>query len=328
MRDGQSIALDQVISREGDGSHHVYLMVSAEALEFRTRTSQSDEDLWESSKKPLSEIMGRVILSELILHEATLAQALNELEMQYVHAILRDRTLWGNKIVISIRPAVAASSTARISLELHDVPMIEALRYVTELGATTWKAEGNVVIVDFFGSEEGMEMLTRSYKAPADFTERLDHAAGHRSLREVLAAQGVALPEGARAELDEKTGQLSITATPANLRLVGRLVEKAWNEPAGSELSRARRLVIPKIDFRDVTLEEALDSIAQKSRAVDTHKRGAKATVGPGCQTNGRLTFSMENIPAIEAYFYAAKLTGRQVKLDKGRIVIEPESKP
>jgi hypothetical protein len=318
LAEGQTAELDQLVWQKDGADHHVFLMISAEALEQKSRPL--------GAKGRLERMMKKIIFPQLTLQGASLAQALSEVEKQYVDALFRDRSLLGEKILFGIRPMVAATSTAQISLDLHDVSMLEAVHYVTELGGTTWQGEGNAVIVNIISSEdEGMEMLTQSYKVPADFLKRLDPPAGDQSAQNILSNQGVSFPEGAKVTFNAKAGQLSVKATPANLRRVQALVDRASNESVGNNAWQARWLVIPKIDFQNLTLRKALDSIEEKSRAVDPGKRGAKATLAAGCLMERRLSFSAENLSALEAYYYAAKLTGHVVQVGKQGVVFDRE---
>ncbi|MCE9518953.1 MAG: tetratricopeptide repeat protein [Verrucomicrobia bacterium] len=62
----------------------------------------------------------------------------------------------------------AAPSTAAITLELRDVPMVEVLRYVTELAGMKYKVEPYAVLVVPV-SDVGTEQFTRTFKVPPDF---------------------------------------------------------------------------------------------------------------------------------------------------------------
>ena len=118
-----------------------------------------------------------------------------------------------------------------------------------------------------------------------------------------------------------------VHATPANLRRVEAVVQRISDEPVGSDAWLARSLVIPKLDFHDVTLQQALKIIQQESRAADPGKKGVKVVLAPGCQTNRQLTFSVANASVLEALFYAAKLTGHHVQIGKQGVVLQPAVK-
>ena len=77
----------------------------------------------------------------------------------------RDPTKRGVNIILR---AGAAPSTAQITLELRDVPMVEALRYITELAGMKYKVEPYAVLVVPL-SDVGNEQYTRTFKVPPDF---------------------------------------------------------------------------------------------------------------------------------------------------------------
>ena len=113
----------------------------------------------------------------------------------------------------------AAPSTAKISLDLHDVPMSEALRYITELAGMKYKVEPYAVLVVPV-SDVATEQYTRTFKVPPEFlTMSADKkadasaapadpfaAAGNSnrlpakgSSSEILKGSGMTFPEGSSA---------------------------------------------------------------------------------------------------------------------------------
>lgn len=132
-------------------------------------------------------------------------------------------------------------STASITLDLKDVPMEEALRYVTELAGMKYKVENNAVVIVPV-TESTTEQYTRVYKVPPDFLTRGDasNSAGaapadpfaapaekptsalamRRSAKDILQAQGIPFPEGASAVYNPVTSQLIVKNTASNLDLV------------------------------------------------------------------------------------------------------------
>jgi len=132
-------------------------------------------------------------------------------------------------------------SNAKITLDLKDVPMEEALRYVTELAGMKYKVENNAVVIVPV-TESTTEQYTRIYKVPPDFLTLGDavSSAGaapadpfaapaekptsalamRRSAKDILQAQGIPFPEGASAVYNPVTSQLIVKNTASNLDLV------------------------------------------------------------------------------------------------------------
>ncbi len=146
-------------------------------------------------------------------------------------------------------------STQQISLELRDVPMEEALRYVTELAGMKYKVEPFAVLVVPL-TESSTEMITRIYRVPPDFLTPTgaDGAApaaaaapvdpfaknpggdaggpklmAKKSAKEILSDAGIPFPEGSSAVFNPVTSQLVVRNTAPNIDMVETYVEAAGN---------------------------------------------------------------------------------------------------
>lgn len=137
-------------------------------------------------------------------------------------------------------------STAQISLDLKDVPMEEALRYVTELAGMKFKVEPYAVMVVPI-SESTTEQYTRVYKVPPDFqsitggdtsasaapADPFAPAAAaptssiprKKSAKDILVEQGIPFTDGASAVFNPVSSQLIVKNTAPNLDLVESFVD-------------------------------------------------------------------------------------------------------
>lgn len=160
----------------------------------------------------------------------------------------RDPTKRGVNLII--KPG-AAPSTAQITLDLKDVPMAEALKYITELGGMKYKIEPFAVVVVPI-SDVGTEQYTRSFKVPPDFLSAAGGGGGgaaaaaapadpfapaggaattsgisaRPTAKDVLVANGIAFPEGASASFVAATSQLIVRNTQPNLDQVEAFVDE------------------------------------------------------------------------------------------------------
>ena len=118
-----------------------------------------------------------------------------------------------------------------------------------------------------------------------------------RSLKEMLQATGIDFPPGASAQFIPSTGTLIVSNTPQNLDLMDQLAEQtrhlapqidfdkfdslfqrgAQEESEREEMVRAKleNIIVPVIDFDDVTVEEAVDFLRQRAREIDGFERDA-----------------------------------------------------
>lgn len=142
-------------------------------------------------------------------------------------------------------------STATISLDLKDVPMVEALRYVTELAGMKFKVEPFAVIVVPLSATTA-EQYTRIYRVPPDFLSfggggsaagaapsasndpfggggagaaPSSALLGRKTALDILKDQGIQFPEGASAVFNQVTSQLIVKNIQPNLDLVEAFVD-------------------------------------------------------------------------------------------------------
>jgi general secretion pathway protein D len=151
-------------------------------------------------------------------------------------------------------------------------------------------------------------------------------------------------------------------------------VEKAWERPkrrfndaratdsaAGQEerrgtelmIARLNRIIVPKIDFRDATVRQAVGFLQQQSRTLEADagdqsgvnivlklpaggatppaavdEFGATPAVAATASPDARITLSLTNVPLYEALRYVATLAGLKVKVEPFAVSIVPLSEP
>ena len=152
-------------------------------------------------------------------------------------------------------------------------------------------------------------------------------------------------------------------------------VDKAWERPRrrfvearttdstaldeerrGTELmvGRLNRIIIPRVDFRDATVRQAVSFLQQRSRDLDTsetdpERRGinivvklpasvtpppaaleveGEAPAAPVYSGDNRITLNLSNVPLYEALRYVATLAGLKVKVEPFAVSLVPLSEP
>ena len=169
----------------------------------------------------LSEKMNKIIFPSVQFQGATIEQAIEYLRVKS-RDLDTDANSTGSKGVNIILRNGEAPSNASISLDLKDVPMSEALRYVTELAQMKYKVEAHAVLVVPL-SENASEQYTRSFRVPSNFLTA--DGAGHQTAKQVLEAAGITFPEGSSAIYNNKSSQLVVRNTQPNLDLVEAFVD-------------------------------------------------------------------------------------------------------
>lgn len=149
-------------------------------------------------------------------------------------------------------------------------------------------------------------------------------------------------------------------------------VEKAWERPkrrfaetrgaedtSGAEerrgtelmLARLNRIIIPRVDFRDAPVQEAIRFLREQSRTLDTADNGeginivlelpvggaAAAAAGPAVEgeepatpapvASDRITLSLSNVPLYEVLRYVALQAGLKVKVEPFAVSVVPLNK-
>ncbi len=145
----------------------------------------------------------------------------------------------GINIVLKLPPD-SPDAAYPITLSLTDVPLREALRYVTEAANLKIKVETHAVVV-VPATENTDVLITKEYKVPPGFITATPGsappqvsglAAGSQSViaarsaaKDFLESQGVEFPEGASANYISLTSRLIVKNTQPNLELIDALVE-------------------------------------------------------------------------------------------------------
>ena len=95
-------------------------------------------------------------------------------------------------------------------------------------------------------------------------------------------------------------------------------------------------IIIPKIDFRDATVREALDFIKQRASSLDSveqdpARKGINIVLklAPDAAESGsRITLSLTDVPLRAAIDYVARAANLKLKVEPYSVVVVPQSEP
>ena len=148
-----------------------------------------------------------------------------------------------------------AVTSARINLQLKNVPLSQVLKYIGEITRTVYAPQEFAVAIRPAGTDS-VDMITRTYRVPPDFLTAgsagapLDGSgdvsdpfssndasegllARRLTAKEILSKQGVSFPEGSSANFNATSSTLRIHNTTINHSMVEQIVEAADSaEPA------------------------------------------------------------------------------------------------
>lgn len=98
---------------------------------------------------------------------------------------------------------------------------------------------------------------------------------------------------------------------------------KLTAKPIRANNDAASPIVLPQIEFRDATLEEAIAFIRIKSRDVDAAGKGVNILVKPGAAA-AKISLSLKQVPVNEALRYVAELTGHTLTVEGNTYILTP----
>jgi general secretion pathway protein D len=191
-----------------------------------------------------------IIIPRIALDQITLEEAIDFLRVQArQHDTLEpDPARRGVNITTNLGPAdsdVARGIRAeRFDLQLNNVPLASALKYITDFTRTSYSVDDYAVIIRPAGFTSD-ELLTRTYRVPPDFLTSLSAGAApdaapddpfaaeptrsgllttRMSAQEALAKQGVVFPDGAFANYNAVTNTLRVHNTAVNHDFIAQIV--------------------------------------------------------------------------------------------------------
>jgi general secretion pathway protein D len=119
---------------------------------------------------------------------------------------------------------------------------------------------------------------------------------------------------------------------------VSTIIEQPQIDTRGTSLINRKldEIIIPRIDFRDATIREALDFIKQRAVTLDTSepdpsRRGINIVLkvlADSPEANSRITLSLNDIPLRAAVDYVAKAANLKLKIEPYAVAVVPQSEP
>ena len=257
----------------------------------------------------------QIIIPKIDLRDATLAEALLFLR---VKAKELDPEKEGINFVVEDSPP----GDPRITMTLRDVPLKEALHYVTELAGMKFRFDGNAVTIVSVKVADPKTLVTRTFRTPKDFITDKGGAT------KWLERQGISFPDGTTATWVPATSHLTVRNTAGELDKVEALVKRAVDAEAVVEesplLKRADAIIFPRIQFTEATIKEAVEFLNVKAKELDPQKQGVNILLHvPADVLVPKITMDLTNIPLREALRYVARLGGLNLETEPYAFILE-----
>jgi hypothetical protein len=250
-----------------------------------THPTAAEEARPAAPENPVLAKAGRIIIPKIEMREATFAEALELLRKKAVESDPDKRG-----VTIAVKAGFVPNPDMRITVSLTNIPLIEAMNYITGLAN-----------VGFVATPDALMVQPASGGGPG--------AGGAPPPIPGLAAVPRLPPPG-------------VIAAPQAAQ-----TGDATESPA---LAKAREIIIPKIEVRDATFAEALELLRKKAVEFDPDKKGVTIAVKPGFVPNpdARISLSLTNIPLIEAVKYVTSLADVGFVATPDALMVRPASGP
>ena len=201
---------------------------------------------------------GKIVIPKVVLQEASVREADEILRKQSIEF---DPEHKGVAILMTAKD----TADARITLNLRNVPIAEALKYVAALT----------------GLELAYEPSAITLKAPGAKPDEV-----HQPAAKTTPTPGT--PETVRSE-------------------------------------RKGKIILPKMEFKDATVDECVGFLRQKTLQLDPAKKGLRIVVKHSKgSAQARITLSLANIPAQTALQYVASLAGLELTAQADGFLLHP----
>ena len=224
------------------------------------------------------EIMGKlrdVIIPKLDFNGASLDEVIEFLRIRSRDSDPKGR---GVDFVLNVPDETRSK---QISLSLDQVPLEEALRYITQMAGCAYRVEERAVLIVSL-TERSTSLVTKTYRVPPSFiqTAPVDAAPaqgndpfaqqpaggapggglGLRRLgaREFLESRGVTFPEGASASYNAASSTLVVRNTVDNLAIVDALVDQALSSAPKQVIVSVKILEVNDRQFHEIGTDLAL----------------------------------------------------------------------
>lgn len=236
---------------------------------------QSSGSVIRGRREQLAEKLRSLRLPKLELAGATLEEV-----VEYLRITSRDIDPDGKGVdfIVNSAPEVASKS---LTLTLLDIPLEEAVRYVTELAGMSYKLDDAAVVITSL-SDQSTQMISKTYRVPPDFIQAGDAGAAgsgpaaasdpfgaprgatvggiairRMGAKEFLEARGITFGPNASASFSPATSTLVIRNSAQNIALIDTLVEQSINK-APKQVNIAVKI----IEVNETTLDEIGNDIA------------------------------------------------------------------
>ena len=215
----------------------------------------------------------------------------------------------GVNIVLKVDPSKEAmDGGTKINLQLNDLPLGEALKYIASAANLKVKIEPYAVAIVPL-SEPTESLISKEYKVPPSFIASTSAAAGNSSTtttpglpgtvgksgaKEFLETQGVTFPPGSSATYLASSSKLLVKNTQANLDLIDSLVEVSLATPPSQVEIESRFLEVTQNNVQELGFDWLLGAF---QLGGGSGAYGGGGTAGNMAGNVGKFPFTQGGVP-------------------------------
>lgn len=214
-----------------------------------------------------------IIIPRLNFTDATVREAIEFLRDTSAQ-LDRSSDERGVNIVLKLDAAAAAQT---ITIDLSNIPLREALDYITRLANLKIKVDPYAVLIVPL-SEPTDTLITKEYRVPPGFISSMPAAApapgfGAESAvrsraKDFLESQGVQFPPGASANFLASSSRLIVRNTQENLDLVDALVESATGAVPSQVEIESKFVEVSQNNLKELGFDWLLNQVGIGSSGV------------------------------------------------------------
>ncbi|MFZ2641682.1 MAG: M56 family metallopeptidase, partial [Verrucomicrobiia bacterium] len=302
----------------------------------------------------------RIMVPRLEFQEASLATVVDFLEDA---SRAFDPEKKGVNIILQMPPGAKPPA---ITLNLREVPLFDAVRYTAEVAGLTMVADENALVLSpAKAPAAGTPRLAAPVGAAAEKAKRivvprmefaeaplssvveylkdasctldpekkgvniiLRIPPGAKSPAITLNLREVPLLDAVRytaevAGLKMTADENALVLSPAKVPAAGTPRPAA---PVGTAAAKAKRIVVPKIEFREASLADVVEYLRDASCTLDSEKKGINIIlqIPPGVKPPA-ITLSLRNIPLLDVLSYVADIGGLNLVADDHALRLMPK---
>jgi hypothetical protein len=222
-----------------------------------------DEQAIRAAQEKWQKKMQGIVIPKIELPDATLAEAVDFLNKEArrldpagtgVPIKLRLKPNAGPAAVLGDSPQIPGLGPSSSAISLANIPLSEALRYVTALAGTKCAFEPDGVVI--VAETEPDPIFTRSLPLPPAFFSWLEEddrrnttdqaAQARRNFQGYLAAKGVGLSIGSSAALNPAATELALRVTDDQFEQIAKFIdEQQYLAVPGPEVPKIRKITEP-----------------------------------------------------------------------------------